>query len=297
MNHDSGNLDLVPVTTLATWPRGSFAESVAVDASGALFVSLHTDAAVVRVDPQTGAASPFAQLPAPATGLAFAADGALIVTGGAPGTPPGYVWRVTPEGRVEDLAVIPAAAFLNGLTPLGGRMLIADSLGACVHALDPASGAVETWLADPLLGADPAGGAPGANGIKVYGGAAYVSVTGADRIVRVPIIDGAAGQPEIHAEALRADDFAIDADGALYIATHQAQSLLRLAPDGTRTTLAGAAQGMVGSTAVAFGRTEADRTSIYVTTTGGTWTVPEDQVEEAKLLRLDVGRPGAPLPG
>lgn len=297
MNHDGGNVDLFPVTTLATWPRGSFAESVAVEASGAVFVSLHTDSAVVRIDPQNGTISPFATLPAPATGLAFADDGALIVTGGAPGTPPGYVWRVTPDGTVSELAVIASAAFLNGLTPLGGRMLIADSLGACIHALELASGAVQTWLADPLLGADAASGAPGANGIKVYGGVAYVSVTGADRIVRIPTLDGVAGKPEVYADALRADDFAIDADGGLYIATHQAQSLLRLAPDGTRTTLAGAEQGMVGSTAVAFGRTEADRTSIYVTTTGGTWTVPEEQMEEAKLLRMDVGRLGAPLPG
>ena len=193
--------------------------------------------------------------------------------------------------------MIAEAAFLNGLTPLGDRMLIADSAGACIHALDPALGTVETWLADPLLGADAASGAPGANGIKVFGGAAYVSVTGADRIVRVPIIDGQPGAPEVFADALRADDFAIDADGAHYIATHQAQSLLRLAADGTRTTLAGPNEGMVGSTAVAFGRTDTDRTAIYVTTTGGTWTVPEDEVEEAKLLRIEVGRPGAPLLG
>lgn len=295
MNHDSGKTDALPVTCLATWPRGSFVESVAVNAAGAVFVSLHTDQAVVQVDPQTGAVSPFAALPAPATGLAFAADGTLIVTGGAPGTPPGYVWRVSPDGSVEELAVIAGSAFLNGLTPLGGQMLIADSAGACIHALDPATGAVETWLADPLLGADPASGAPGANGIKIFGGAAYVSVTGADRIVRVPITDGRPGTPAVFADALRADDFAIDADGALYIATHQAQSLLRLAADGARTTLAGPSEGMVGSTAVAFGRTEADRTAIYITTTGGTWTVPEDEVEEAKLLRIDVGRPGAPL--
>ncbi|MEI6641100.1 MAG: hypothetical protein WCL10_03630 [Novosphingobium sp.] len=297
MNHDGGITEVLPVTCLATWPRGSFVESVAVSASGAIFVSLHTDQMVVRIDPATGAVSPFASFPAPTTGLAFAADGTLVVTGGAPGTPPGLVWRVSPEGAVQQVAEIADAAFLNGLTPLGSRMLIADSLGSRILALDPATGAVETWLADPLLGADPASGAPGANGIKVFGNMALISVTGADRLVGVPIDQGRPGTPEVLAEALRADDFAIDAGGSLYIATHQAQSLLRLAPDGTRTTLAGAGEGMVGSTAVAFGRTEADRTAIYVTTTGGTWTVPEDQLEEAKLLRIDVGQPGAPLLG
>lgn len=54
---------------------------------------------------------------------------------------------------------------------------------------------------------------------------------------------------------------------------------------------------MLGSTAVAFGRRDADRTCVYVTTTGGTWTVPDDHLETAKLLRVDVGRRGHPLIG
>ena len=70
---------------------------------------------------------------------------------------------------------------------------------------------------------------------------------------------------------------------------------MRLLPDGLRTTLAGAAQGMVGSTAVAFGRTEAGQHSIYVTTTGGTWMLPDDQLEPAKLVRVEVGQTGHPL--
>jgi sugar lactone lactonase YvrE len=292
MTHDGGSTAIVSVHTVATWPKGSFAESVAVDADGEIFVSLHTDQAVVRVDPANGAVTPFATFDRPATGLVFARDGALIVSGGAPGSTPGVVWRVERDGAVRPLAEIADAAFLNGLTPLGNRMLIADSVGATIYAIDPVSGAVERWLTDPLLGVGVGQDGPGANGLKIFGGAAIVSVTGSDRLVRVPINDGKAGRCEIIAENLRADDFAIGASGALYIATHQAQSLVRLAPDGTRTTLAGAEHGMVGSTAVAFGRTDADRTAIYVTTTGGTWTVPEERMEEAKLLRLDVGEPG-----
>lgn len=274
MNHDGGSDAILPVEIVTTWPKGSFAESVAVDADGQVFVSLHTDQVVVRVDPVSGTVTPFASFDRPATGLVFAADGALIVSGGAPGTAPGVVWRVERDGTVRQLAEIADAAFLNGMTPLGGRMLIAESVGAKIYAIDPVSGAVETWLSDPLLGVGAGEEAPGANGIKLFGGTAIVSVTGADRLVRVPVVDGKAGQPELLAEHLRADDFAIGADGALYIATHPAQSLVRLDPDGTRTTLAGAEHGMIGSTAVAFGRTAMDHTSIYVTTTGGTWTVP-----------------------
>lgn len=297
MNHDGGIEGILPVAVVATWPKGSFAESVAVDDAGAIFVTLHTDKKVVRIDPVSGEVTPFVTLDRPATGQVFAADGALIVSGGAPGTAPGVVWRIERDGSVRQLAEIAEAAFLNGMTPLGDRMLINDSMGAKVYAIDPVSGVVETWLHDALLSAPQGADGPGANGIKIFGGAAMISVTGADRIVRVPINNGKAGTPVVLADALRADDFAIDANGALYIATHQAQSLVRFAPNGTRTTLAQAKHGMVGSTAVAFGRSRHDRTCIYVTTTGGTWTVPEDKMEEAKLLRIDVGVAGQPLLG
>ena len=292
MNHDGGADAIIPVEIVTTWPEGSFAESVAIDADGQIFVSLHTDRAVVRVDPTSGAVLAFAEFDRPATGLAFARDGALIVSGGAPGERPGVIWRIERDGTKRKLTEIADAAFLNGVTPLGERMLVAESSSATIYAFDPVHGGVEVWLRSPLLGAPEP---PGANGVKLFDGAAIVSVTGADRLLRVPIQGCEAGAPEILAENLRADDFAIGADGALYIATHPAESLLRFGPDGARTTLAKAEHGMIGSTAVAFGRRESDRTCIYVTTTGGTWTVPKERMEKAKLLRLGVGQPGHPL--
>lgn len=295
MQHDGGRLEPATVEIVATWPKGGFAESVAVAADGGVFVSLHTDKAVVRYDPATGAVTPFATFDRPATGLAFAADGTLLVSGGDPGTAPGVVWRVSPAGEVAQLVEIAEAAFLNGVTSLGDRFLIADSLGGKLYALDPEAGGVSTWLADPLLVApDPAQG-PGANGVKVFDGAVTVSVTGADRLVRAPIVDGRPGRVAVLAERLRADDFCFGADGALYIATHPARTLMRLDPDGSRATLAEAAQGMTGATAVAFGRTAADAHSVYVTTTGGTWMLPDAELEAAKLVRVDVGRQGRPL--
>jgi sugar lactone lactonase YvrE len=146
-----------------------------------------------------------------------------------------------------------------------------------------------------LLAAADASGTPGANGIKVFAGHAYISVTGSDTIYRTPITGETAGPLAVYAERLRADDFAIDIAGALYIATHPARSLVRLAADGQRTTLAAAQHGMVGATAVAFGRTAADRHCVYVTTTGGTMTVPPEELEPAKLVRVEVGVAGAQL--
>ncbi|HXJ49808.1 MAG TPA: hypothetical protein VNH16_00340, partial [Burkholderiales bacterium] len=71
---------------------GSFAENLAVDADGFVFVTLHSHDRVERYDPRSGKTETFARLPAPATGLALDAAGALWVTGGAVGKPPGYIW-------------------------------------------------------------------------------------------------------------------------------------------------------------------------------------------------------------
>jgi len=295
MIHDGGETTLVPAKVVTTWPKGSFAESLAIDPDGVIFVSLHTDKAVVRVDPATGAVTPFASFDRPATGLAFMADGTLVVSGGAPGQAPGVLWRVSPSGEVAPIAEIADAAFLNGLTPLGRHVLVCDSLGGAIYACDPTSGSVSRWLADPLLTPPTPAEAPGANGIKLFGGDVTISVTGADRLVRAPVRGEVPGSLKIIAERLRADDFCFDTAGAAYIGTHPAKSLVRLAPDGRRSTLAEAADGMVGSTAVAFGRTAADRHCVYVTTTGGTMTVPDDRLEPAKLVRVEVGGAGHPL--
>ena len=295
MNHDGGELTRVPAQLVATWPKGSFAESLAVDRHGMAFVSLHTDKAVVRVNPFSGAVTPFATFDRPATGLAFASDGTLIVSGGTPGQAPGVLWSVDRDGRVASIAEIGEAAFLNGVTPLGHRMLVCDSLGGIVYACDPRSKAVTRWLADPLLAPPSAAEAPGANGIKLFGDVVTISVTGADRLVHATVRGDTPGRLGVLAEHLRADDFCFDAEGTAYIATHPAQTVVRLSPDGRRSTLADAMDGMIGSTAIAFGRTAADRHCIYVTTTGGTWTVPDDRLEPAKLVRLEVGRTAYPL--
>jgi hypothetical protein len=69
----------------------------------------------------------------------------------------------------------------------------------------------------------------------------------------------------------------------------------RLDRDGRRVTLAGPEQGLAGSTAAAFGRQGAERTALFVTTTGGIVLPTEGKLETAKLLRLDIGSPGLPL--
>src|SRR6266404_1505507 len=107
--------------------------------------------------------------------------------------------------------------------------------------------------------------------------------------------DGSAGAIEIAAGRLCADDFAFGMSGSLYITTHPEHTLVRLNPSGARTTLAGPEQGMVGSTACAFGRAPGDEKALYVTTDGG-FLIPHDSgIQDAKLVRMEVGESGWPL--
>ena len=107
--------------------------------------------------------------------------------------------------------------------------------------------------------------------------------------------DGSAGSLEIAAARLLPDDFAFGMSGALYITTHSEHTLVRLGPSGARTTLAGPDQGMVGSTACAFGRAPGDEKALYVTTDGGFLIPHQSGIQDAKLVRIEVGERGWPL--
>jgi hypothetical protein len=295
--HDPGVFAPVPSRVAASWPEGHFAENLAVAADGAVFVSLHSHQRIDRYDPSTGEVRPWASLPAGVAGLAFDREGILWATGGTLGQPPGRIWRIEPSGAVADWLAIADAVFLNGATlhPDGVRLLVAESITGRILAIDLRSPGATTWLADDRL--KPVGeGVPGANGVKMFGGAVHVSVTGSNMLFRASIDGGGAcGDLAIWAMDLRADDFAFSADGAAYIATHPAHSVLRLGAEGSRTTLAGPAQGAVGATAAAFGRGAGDEKALYVTTTGGLWSPYRGAVQPAKLLRLDVGVAGQRL--
>ena len=186
---------------------------------------------------------------------------------------------------------------MNGCTPHldGQTLLVCESVTGRILAIGQKEKQWGVWLQDDRLRPKSAQ-MPGANGIKLHDGWAWISITDHDRVVRSKIAaDGGAGPMEMVAEKLRADDFAFGESGAAYIATHAAQTVLRLHPDGGRETIAGPYEGAVGSTACAFGRRAEDRKSLYVTTTGGLWSPYRGEIQDAKLLRLKIGERGQPL--
>jgi sugar lactone lactonase YvrE len=137
---------------------------------------------------------------------------------------------------------------------------------------------------------------PAANGLKHFGSFLYVSNTEKMLLLRIPINSAnQPSEPEIFVEQTNIDDFAFDVEGNLYGATHIYNSVVRITPDGSTTIIAQAEQGVIGSTAVAFGQTQSDRTAIYIVTNGGMFLPPPTGVVPANVVRLEVEKVGYPL--
>lgn len=303
--HRPAPLDPVPHTVVHEWPAGTFVENLALLPDGSFAISVLSEARIDRVT-LAGERQTLIQLTAPPTGLAVL-HGMLYAAVGEPGHAGAAVWAIDPQtGAGSPAVALPAALFLNGMTPFAAAsanaLLVADSALGCLWLVDVRAKSVARWFGDARLTPSPeVPMLPGANGLKVFGHHVWVTSNGRALLLRVAVKpDGSAGPAEIFEEALRGDDMAFDHHGRLYIATHLGHSLDRVdtnRPGTTRVALAGAAQGMAGSTACAFGPGSdagADQ-ALYVTTTGGILLPPGGVLQTAKLVRLDVGVQAHPL--
>lgn len=294
--HDEVALEPVAHRLVTSWPRGTFVENLAPLPDGDVVVSVHSSHELVRVHPD-GSRSSLACLPVPPAGIVVTDDRQLYVAGGEPGVGPHGIFEVGPDGRVRRLLEVPGSQFLNGFAPAHeGFGYCVDSLLGTVFEIDLVGGAARPVLEHELLGkisGEPM--LPGVNGIAVGEDALWLTNTDRALVLRAGLgADGPDGSVEVVAEHLRGDDIALDAAGSLYITTHIHNTLVRLDPDGGRRALAGPEQGMHGSTACAFGVGAEDH-ALFVTTTGGVVMPVDDTPREAKLVRLEVGRPSRPL--
>jgi hypothetical protein len=200
------------------------------------------------------------------------------------------IYRFARDGTRTLVTTIAGAGFLNGVTLFSpNTFLVADDTANLIWKVDLRTASASPWLTGNLL-VPLAGGLPiGPNGIKLFAGAAYISVTGAGTILRVPILpDGSAGPPTVYASSLPVDDFAFGSDGSIFAATQMGE-VIRLYPNGFRTSLA---TGTLGDAAVAFGRTAADRHEIYVVNNGGAFLGLPCGPGPATVVRLSTDRTG-----
>ena len=288
-------ISLVPTQIIAEFPANTFLESIVVAADNTLFLTSHYEGKVMRIGSDRVPAT-HATVAGKATGLAATSEGDLLLSGWDQ-QETCVVWRIKPTGEVSVVATLPEAVFLNGLTRLTNDLyLIADSYRGAIWQLDGAQGTVKVWLEHPLLARGNAENpVPGVNGLKIFDQALYASNTQSTQLLRIPLqADLQPGKPEVFVQSVNLDDFAFDQAGNLYGATHFYNSLVRIAPDGTVTTIAQLEQGMAGTTAAAFGHGE-HQVNLYVTTNGGMSLPPATGIEPAKVVQLQVGVPGLPV--
>ena len=288
---------IVTAKTIAEFPVNTFLENIAVNAQGNIFVTSYEEGKIYCVTTD-GIYKEFANINGNAAGIAFNRNGNLLIAGAQEKTASDKiqtVFQIDQNGSVEPLVAIADAIFLNGMTYLNDdRYLIADAYKGVVWEVDITAKTAHIWLEHEwLTRLNPANPFPAINGVKIYGNALYASNTQRQQVIRIPLTsDYTPGTPEVFVTNAHLDDFAFDVRGNLYGATHVYNSAVQISPDGRVTTIAKAAQGMTGNTALAFGRTPGDRTSVYVTTNGGMSLPPATGVEPAKVVRLEVGIAG-----
>jgi SMP-30/Gluconolactonase/LRE-like region len=284
---------LAPAQIIASFPVNTFLENLAIAPDGTIFVTNHEVGQILQIKPQENP-TVLARTDGKVTGITLSPDGGLLVTGWNP-EGVAVLLHVAWDGSVEHLVTLPDALFLNGITPLTvDQYAIADSYRGCIWRFDWATGQASIWLEHPdLARSRPENPFPAANGIKRFGSTLYVSNTEKMLLLKIPIAAGEEpGEPTIFVTPTNIDDFAFDVGGNLYAATHIYNSILRITPKGETTIIAQAEQGVIGSTAVAFGRQAGDANSLYVVTNGGMFLPPAGGVVPAHLVRLDVDQPG-----
>jgi sugar lactone lactonase YvrE len=164
--------------------------------TGDLLVNDFGGKQVLKVDPLTGASSEFISIP----GEKF-------------------------------LSKVPRAAWAapNGMTfDKKGNIYVADSFQGTVWRTGPTGGKATPWLKSDLLLSH---GYPtlGANGLTFdrTGTVLFVGNTGDDTIVRVPVVNGEAGNPEVFVNGVNGPDgMFVDEEDRLWVVANQSDEIL-----------------------------------------------------------------------
>ncbi len=264
-------------------------ENIAIDDTGTVYLSMGPSGEVRAVGPD-GEESSVATLDTGEEGLALgitAHEDALYAANASSEPETHGIWRVDPDGGAdpERIASLPADETMpNGIIPdpfVAETLLVSDHLGGAIWRV-PLDGEPEPWLAHESLEPDADAETPvGADGLAVYEGDVYVDNLNAGSVLRVPVVDGAAGEPELIAQDERlvgADGLTVDAEGAIYVAVNAANAVVRVTPGGEIGTVVDS--GLDFPADVHFGTTAETDSQLYVANFAyGTFLADPDAAE------------------
>jgi DNA-binding beta-propeller fold protein YncE len=139
------------------------------------------------------------------------------------------------SGAASVFAQAPAGSGLNALTfDRAGNVYISDSFQGILWRTGPMGGAPAAWVTSDLL--RTTGFPPfGANGLDFNRDESvlFVANTGNDTIVRIPVVAGAPGTPEVFTNGVNgADGLILDRDDNLWVCANQADEIVVIDPSG-----------------------------------------------------------------
>lgn len=296
------------VVRFATLPAGpGFPEGIAADAAGNVYVATFDFSAPNAIYVFAPSGRLEASIPLPGAlplGLAFDAAGDLFVADFGGGSVLRFAPPFTPgSAPAATYAVCGGAGAGCGLNSLAfdaaGALYISDSFGGNVFRLDPASGAVATFLSDERLRPGSHGFPPfGANGLAFdAAGALYIANTADDRILKY---DPASGSLSSFAESVNgADGLVVDGHGSLWVAANQADEIVALDARGRVAERRGAfqgfgpdgaAKGLLFPASLALSGGSLYVTNLALSLTPALGDEPEEDVRVYTVSRIPLGR-------
>ena len=309
----SSNLDLrdapqksLPVHVIHEFPVGTSLENLAVRQNGKVLATVISHPELYQLDPIHGGPPELVSNNfGPVLGLlgivetwpdifyVVAANFSAVALAAAPGS--NSVWKVdltssripAPTTKIAD---VPDGGALNGMALLNedkGHILIADLTVGVVWRLNVLNGEVLRIIEVPaMLPPPPPALKFGVNGIKVRDGALYFTNSGFGALYRLPIhADGtAAGNVSAVASGIDiVDDFQFNDEGDAFVTQNSSSELVEVTHEGMKRLLVdNTTLTLPNPTAAQFGRTSADRGSLYISEDG-------NSTRGGRLSKVDIG--------
>ena len=300
----------LPLQTINTLPVGAAVENLAVRRNGLILTTSSNSPTVFQVNPfQSVRPSLVAEIPGIIgtfgiaelyTDIFYVAAGNVSNTTFAGVQGSWGLWEIdlteyspsnSSSAKITKAADLPGAQLLNGVAVLSksqGEVLVSDSDLGLVWKVDTRTGTVTTAIQDPLMAKSPNPDVLpfGINGIKIRDGFLYWSNTGLQLIARVPINrDGSAAgsSTTVASGIISVDDFEFDIFGNVFVAANDPTDTLDYVKRGQSSAYQLAQ--VAGITAVQFGRTSNDSTTLYITHSGS-------KTVGGGVLKAQVGVPG-----